>query len=451
MGYTIVFGGDIASKNMLASLVVPAKGDEGRSPPEGSGEVDMRDFEPLFGRFSLRDILLHREEVELKLIIERLDENRLLNASVTDLVDYFFNELQIIPIQVFTEKIAVDQKEINIDVSQDQNRLIMDRSVPFYIKGTQIIYFLPYHGDMNLLYASPSHSSTSRPRANVTDKDLQFVFEILDHNGEAVKSDFERQLKNLMQYLEWSKQEIDHFNSQLPPKVQSFVEARKQKLLNDRGLVASLGFPMRKRDDAPDTFAVPIVRKKIVTLPPVSTAPYAPEPALAMEEYDQILTIISNMVMVMERSPSEFHDIQEEGLRSHFIVQLNGQYEGQATGETFNNKGKTDILIRVNDKNIFIAECKFWKGEKVFLDTINQLLSYACWRDTKTAILVFNRNKKFSGVISAIPEIAKKHPNYKKQLTYNSETNSRYVFHHNDDPNRELLITVMIFDIPGNE
>jgi hypothetical protein len=161
----------------------------------------MRDFEPLFSRFSLHDILLHREEVELKRIIERLDENRLLNTPASDLVEYFFNELQIIPVHVDADQISVGQQEISIDVSQDQSRLIIDRSVPFNLKGTQIIYSMPYQGDMNLLYASPSHSSSSRPRVNVTDKEFQFVFEILDHDVEAVKSGFERQFKDLMQYL----------------------------------------------------------------------------------------------------------------------------------------------------------------------------------------------------------------------------------------------------------
>jgi hypothetical protein len=44
-------------------------------------------------------------------------------------------------------------------------------------------------------------------------------------------------------------------------------------------------------------------------------------------------------------------------------------------GETFNFEGKTDILIRVEALNVFIAECKLWKGEKQFLATIDQLLS----------------------------------------------------------------------------
>ncbi len=68
------------------------------------------------------------------------------------------------------------------------------------------------------------------------------------------------------------------------------------------------------------------------------------------------------MVMVMERSPQDFKDMKEEDLRQHFLVQLNGQYEGQATGETFNYDGKTDILIRIDGRNIFIAECKYWGG-----------------------------------------------------------------------------------------
>ncbi len=94
------------------------------------------------------------------------------------------------------------------------------------------------------------------------------------------------------------------------------------------------------------------------------------------EEYEFILSTISNMVEVMERSPRAFENMEEENLRQHFLVQLNGQYEGNATGETFNYQGKTDIFLRVEDRNVFIAECAFWRGEKSLKDKIDQLLSY---------------------------------------------------------------------------
>ncbi len=93
-------------------------------------------------------------------------------------------------------------------------------------------------------------------------------------------------------------------------------------------------------------------------MPAATAGAFKPEPVLEEAEYQHILEVIDNMVKVMERSPKAFHDIDEEALRTHFLVQLNGHYEGQATGETFNYQGKTDILIRSGDRNIFIGECK---------------------------------------------------------------------------------------------
>ena len=196
----------------------------------------------------------------------------------------------------------------------------------------------------------------------------------------------------------------------------------------------------------------PEVRRKIKpSLPPASTEPYEPEPALSDDDYEHILGVIQNMVQVMERSPSAFAAIDEESLRSHFLVQLNGHYEGQATGETFNYEGKTDILIRVNGKNIFIAECKYWGGPKKLTETIDQLLGYSSWRDTKVAVIIFNRRKNFSKVLDTIPETVAAHKCYKRFLGKVSETNFRYVFSNRDDPNREMILSVLSFDVPEKE
>jgi hypothetical protein len=168
-----------------------------------------------------------------------------------------------------------------------------------------------------------------------------------------------------------------------------------------------------------------------------------------MEHYEHILTVISNMVQVMERSPQAFAKMGEEDLRTHILVQLNGHYEGQATGETFNYEGKTDILIRAESRNIFIGECKIWKGAEIFRATIDQLLGYTAWRDTKTAIILFNRNKNTSSVIAQIPELVKQHPNFKREIAgYKQELGFRFILHHRDDKNHELTLTVLIFDVP---
>jgi hypothetical protein len=48
---------------------------------------------------------------------------------------------------------------------------------------------------------------------------------------------------------------------------------------------------------------------------------------LATGDYEHILSVTTNMALVMERSPSAFEAMGEEDLRQHFLVQLNGHYD----------------------------------------------------------------------------------------------------------------------------
>jgi hypothetical protein len=215
-------------------------------------------------------------------------------------------------------------------------------------------------------------------------------------------------------------------------------------------MVESIGFKVTPRADQPATFKAPEVQRKLVPMLPTvtSTAPFKPEPALETQVYEHILQVMDDVATVMERSPSAFAAINEESLRWHFLLQLNGHYKGEATAESFNYEGKTDILIKSNGKNIFIGECKFWGGPKLFKETIDQLLGYSSWRDTKVALLVFNRNKDFTAVIEAMHKAAQEHPNFKRFIRQRSQSSFQYTFRNRDDANRELTLTVMAFDVP---
>jgi len=93
-------------------------------------------------------------------------------------------------------------------------------------------------------------------------------------------------------------------------------------------MAASIGYPIRRREGAATTYVVPVQRRTPkFAAPPASPSSFKPEPVLAMDEYENILNIMRSMVHVMERSANAFEHIGEEDLRSHFVVQLNGQYE----------------------------------------------------------------------------------------------------------------------------
>ncbi len=107
----------------------------------------------------------------------------------------------------------------------------------------------------------------------------------------------------------------------------------------------------------------------------------------------------------MESAPKGFSSLEEEKLRDILISTLETHYENSVTGETFRKNGKTDIQVRFENKAAFIAECKIWHGIKKFEDAISQLFGYTTWKDTKVALVVFNKsNKNFKSILSSIDE-----------------------------------------------
>jgi hypothetical protein len=175
----------------------------------------------------------------------------------------------------------------------------------------------------------------------------------------------------------------------------------------------------------------------------------AMSPALALkpDEYDHILQVISDAGVAMERHPSVYDGKDEEALRDHFITVLSSHFQS-ATGESFNKKGKTDILIRHEKQNVFVAECKFWNGIKGFHSTIDQLLGYLTWRDSKAAVISFVKNKELTRVLEAIVKETPSHGCFVKYQGNKKDGWFMFEFHLPGDPGRSVQLAVMVFHFP---
>lgn len=415
----------------------------------------------LFSRKRLSEYL-EEQKNKLQAEVDKCDPDYLLKVSEYDFQEYLVSHYSLQAPQLLLDQVYQHEPEdVNIHIKREDDSWIIHGTMggtpiaasrPEYkqVTGTAITISIPIVGDGELFGFQPSSSSSYMPQGKIVSQEIRLTYELSKPDVNDLTQRYNRDLEGIKKYLNWIARDISAFNQSLPQIAQQSITWRKQKLLADRNMSAALGIPIKRREDAPRTYAVPSVRRKpLPDRPKVPTeGSFRPEPALPDAEYEHILSIIQNMVLVMERSPHAFVQMGEEDLRQHFLVQLNGQYEGQATGETFNFSGKTDILIRVDGKNIFIAECKIWKGPKALLETIDQILGHISWRDTKAAILLFNRNKNFSGVLETIPQVVEQHPCFKCKITTERETIFRYLFHQPDDPSRELHLTVLAFDVP---
>lgn len=230
------------------------------------------------------------------------------------------------------------------------------------------------------------------------------------------------------------------------------MKKRKKDFLVKNDFMSSLGVPLRKKNNTSETFAIPkpSLRTKIkVDKPEVKKSDFKPEPTITNEIYHQILKLINDVGKNFERLPSVYSNKGEEDLRDHIIITLDPNFEyGSVTGETFNKTGKTDIQLRFDSSVVFIAECKFWTGEKGFLGTIDQLLKYLTWRDTKASIIMFVKQNDFSTILSKVEAITKKHSNYLSFISKSDENWFNYRFHLNGDKNREIKLAVQLFHIP---
>ena len=404
----------------------------------------------LFSKHGWHDVSEHQKR-QLDDEVNKMNGDRLLNTSPDDLRNYLVEKYSIDVPTIDREEIVADQKETEIDVSHDRRRWIEDRSRPFYVTGTRIEITVPFSGDGNVFWIQPTTFSMNPPRGFIKRDHLHLEVSGTELSAQNVKAEINRTLDQIEEYLGRLNKSAELLNAQLPDVADTAIERRREKLLKDRDVVSGLGFKMKPRD-GDKAYAAPNVRRKVTPqMPKASSKPYKPEPELTNSDYEHILGVINGMAEVMERSPSAFTSMDEEALRTHFLVQLNGHYDGKATGETFNFEGKTDILIRSDGKNIFIGECKYWAGAKKYSETIDQLLGYSSWRDTKVALIIFNRNKDFSAMIESMNQTTTEHPNFKRELGQQSETSFRYVFAHRDDPNRELIVTAMAFNVPTAE
>ncbi|MBP6603844.1 MAG: hypothetical protein KA250_18660 [Verrucomicrobiales bacterium] len=365
----------------------------------------------------------------------------ILNVKEDDYLEHLQSEFALDPL-------TLDQDHIEVSMQFEKEVEMMDFGERIFVKRSFLTFCVPFSGERELFFYRPSSYTMNPPRANVPQgNELHLTLEDTG-NADKIKGELDHTLQSINQYLSNQRAEIETWNQSLPGLVRSKLAARKEKLLKDSGVVESLGFPLRKREGSPTSYTVPVKKKISVDRPTAKKEPHKTQPQIDEDTYHDILKSLRDMALVMERSPSAFAEMDEENLRMHFLVPLNGAFEGDATGETFNHDGKTDILLRKDGRNVFIAECKFWVGPKGFTDTIDQLLNYLTWRDSKTAIIIFVRNTTISTVVAKIPQLLRDHPQFISETNTASVDEFRVRMKSARDAAVHLELTVQVYDVP---
>jgi len=405
----------------------------------------------IFAEQELRNYL----ETKIDRIIASIDtetDDYISNVNETDYVAFKVSKAEVEEIVIHDDKLYVSSSEQMIPAEYFSPLFNVYPGKSY--KKDVIKFHVPFSGNKDLLFCIPS--SRILWSIGVEINEDEFCFEIINFSDDkdSIVRDKNSNISSILKQCINVNSQVAQYNSSLEGRVHSAFKARKERILAKTGLLASLGVPIKKSSSTPETFAVSTIKKRKqvkISKPSVNEVGYKPEPSLDNSIYQDILQIVHDTGKEFERLPGVYAGKEEEHLRDHMLMMLEPNFEGSATGETFNKSGKTDILLRHDGTNVFIGECKFWKGQKSFLSTISQLLGYLTWRDSKAAVIMFVPNKEFSPVLKSAKDSVSSHDNFLRVVNEQDETWFNCEFHLDGDRNRVIKIAIMLYHIPKGQ
>lgn len=400
----------------------------------------------LFSNDILEMIENAKQSVRGKILGE--DKEYLLNVVEDDYLDFITQDYDYGQIAISEDSLRISSTSEKVSQRTDS---FFDEAYEVRLQSVRLE--IDFTGDSRLLYIQPSNRLMWTMNANVTGNTISFTVDDWNSNPAQLKQDINVEQGHLVTQVSNVNREASSFRSQVREFAARQLTARKNELSAFSQSIAGLGIPIAMNDDIPKTFAIPTesIAKRIevsdvVRTKTPTTKPSLPDPTLAASIYDDILETVHGVGKVIERLPSIYTDRDENSLRDLLLLYLEPRYTS-AAGEAFNNKGKTDILIRFENSNVFIAELKFWEGQKHFNETIGQLFGYLTWRDSKTALVIFCKNKDFSSVIEEVKQILESHELLVENVTVQDDSWLKCKLRFPDDSTKEIFLSVILLHL----
>ena len=318
-------------------------------------------------------------------------------------------------------------------------------------------YRVPYSGERDLWSMQPRGellTGERDPLSAFTIGDSEHLVLTLRVTGMEAR-DVENARKQNLGWLDtkvaWANDQINEFNSQLRSSLNEAIARRVHLIEQGRALDDASDIPLYK---APLEEQVPVPLKRRRVRPAPSSHATTNDPVMADDIYNDVVQTIEQMTAAMERTPATAAKLHEEEVRNLILFVLNANYRGAVAGEVFNGEGKTDILLRWDDVNAFIGECKFWKGSAAFREAIDQLHRYVTWRDTKAALIVFIRGGKPTEIMDKAKSELRGHPTFVKELpTVNGQhdTRAQFVLASTSDSDKQISVALIGVIIPSGD
>lgn len=376
-----------------------------------------------------------KKENDICGFLNKCDEDRLLNESIENLIEecyqkYKYGDLPIIKYDdaYLKEEPVIDRNNISFNILIP----LGDNYDLFKFKpSSQYLMWANYNAFIDI-----SEKALNMPvniSNNINFEIDDYIVKTIDDRRKYIDMQYEYLKKDIIKHNRILNDFIDREFRKLVAKVsvkkQLVEKTKKSKFLK---IISKQTEPIKIVETKIETYSDKVIKQEeksntILTL--------------EKESYIQIYNSLIELSIYANRLPKSYYKLDEEEIRDQIVNALNLKLKtATATGETFNVRGKTDIIIVDNKVIYFVAECKIWKGISKFDDAIDQLMSYVSEDVCYSSIIVFNKTKK------KINELVTEKMKERKEFCEVVKEN-RFLFTHPKNNNLKLEISTIIFDV----
>ncbi len=249
---------------------------------------DLKGFRA-FGEGALEDFF-GRLDISIQCRVNDETENYILNVNETEYVNHLTNEFTIEPVHLDFDSMSIFSQEelipaerfpkFDFDVDPGQS----------YPKDV-FVFHIPISGDSEMIRLGSNVHYDTHFKGYFEDGHL--CFEVIDfyRDTERIKRAGEELKTKLSSQYQRYCQAIEKYNSSLNEKIKGIFSTRKQKILDKYGRLASIGVPLKKKENLPQTYSIPTpqARRCIYPKPQVTETGYIPHPTLELARYTEIL------------------------------------------------------------------------------------------------------------------------------------------------------------------
>ena len=381
--------------------------------------------------------------------IDTMSNEEIMANDLDVLAENIYQEYFIEPVTIFEEdfsKRSIKQGKIQKYIDP----FFRDYSDREYVEVDGVIaeFYFPYTGESDLFKCRASTFSMGvYPEITVNKTTVSFRIErsLSEMNNAKAKDSLlgslEQALKEIRDGLSYANNDVAAFNNSLKQQAMKWLEEKKKKVEAYFSIATMLEVPIEKKEYAQTH--IPLKRHIVPVAKHYETSNYY---GILDGDYKDILDSIKHTGSTYERTPSSYKTLHEEDLRNTLLAALNATYKGDATGETFRNRGKTDICIERDNRAAFVAECKMWTGQKEIGNAIDQLDGYLTWRDCKTALIYFVRRKDFLKTLESAEAALRAYDGMRNVVSLD-KNEFECLFLSKANPGQQIKMRVMLFNL----